>query len=149
MARSAFSERFGFAMWLRHLIRGEAPSYAEIGRAVAKSGDKAMSGQAVGAWAHREAAPKNYELHKPLATFFDVPKDWLVDDDGEPPRPELWDVWIAQRREQTRVELHERALGQKLTVRQLARAHQKAETERHQKRPRSGRHPRPPRDASG
>jgi hypothetical protein len=133
VARSEFAERFGFAMWLRHLITGEAPSYAEIGRAVTKPGEKALTGQAVGAWAEREKAPRNWELHKPLATFFAVDKDWLVDDDGDPPRPELWEVWIAERRHQaptiSAVALL-RAAGPKLTSQQLARAHQKAEAER-------------------
>lgn len=93
MARSVFAERFGYVIWLAHLRTGTAPSFAEIGRAIG-----GLTGQAVSGWADREKPPANYELHKPLATFFGVSIDWLIGGEGEAPQKELWEIWLRERR---------------------------------------------------
>lgn len=92
MARSTFSERFGFARWLRHLTTGESPGFAEIGRAVERTGP------AVGAWLQSDDPPPDWRVHEPLATYFGVDERWLIREQGEPPRLDLWEVWIAARR---------------------------------------------------
>ncbi len=114
-------------MWVRHLRVGEAPAFAEIGRAVG-----GLTGQGVGAWRGRVKPPANYELHKPLAAFFDVSIDWLIGDTVEPPRPELWEVWLKERRGAAG---SGDSLGRKLTDQQVARASRQAETERRQQKP--------------
>jgi hypothetical protein len=92
VAPSTFAERFGFARWLRFLATGEASSFAEIGRAVDRTG------QAVSAWSSAGDAPTDWRVHEPLAAFLSVEDAWLVKNAGEPPRADLWAVWIAARR---------------------------------------------------
>jgi hypothetical protein len=95
---STFGERFEYAVFLYHLEHGRAPGNAEIGKAVGRKG------QAVTLWSVREAPPPDYRdgkpLHVPLAAFFGVDRTWLIDNDGEPPRPDLWRDWITKRRAQ-------------------------------------------------
>lgn len=92
MTPSLFSERFGYARWLRHLATGEAPGFAEVGRAVERTG------QAVSAWSSAEEAPVDWRVHGPLARFLDVEENWLIKNVGEPPLPDLWRVWTGVRR---------------------------------------------------
>ena len=91
MARSEFGARLGYVRWLFHLLTGESPSFAEIGKAVG------VSGQAVSGWAKRAAPPVGYESSKALVAFFGVDEDWLIGGHGDPPRPDLWRIWIAAR----------------------------------------------------
>lgn len=91
MAESNFALRLGYAGWLLHLKRGEAPGFAEIGRAVTRTG------QAVSAWAGADEAPTDYRVHRPLAAFLQVEEGWLIRGEGEPPRPELWKAWTVAR----------------------------------------------------
>lgn len=91
LAHSTFALRFGYAVWLLHLKRGDAPGFAEIGRAVTRTG------QAVSAWAVAEEAPVDYRVHGPLAAFLSVEEGWLVKNVGDPPRPDLWKAWTEAR----------------------------------------------------
>lgn len=92
VAHSSFAERFGFARWLAHLVTGDAPGWAEIGRSVERTG------QAVSGWALLPTAPRDYLVHAPLAECLGVAEAWLVRNDGTPPRAELWEVWVRERR---------------------------------------------------
>lgn len=92
VARSTFGERLGYARWLYHLVTGEAPAYAEIGRATGRTG------QAVSGWMGVAESPADYRVHAPTAEFLGVDERWLFRDEGEPPRPELWKEWIKERR---------------------------------------------------
>lgn len=91
MAHSTFAERLGYGRWLRHLIEGEAPSHAEVGRAVDRTG------QAVSGWALLEAPPSDYRVHAPLAEYLGVEERWLIRNEGPPPRPVLWREWLVAR----------------------------------------------------
>ena len=91
VAPSTFAERFGYARWLRHLASGESPGFAEIGRAVERTG------VAVSAWRDAVELPPDWRVHEPLSSFFGVDERWLIRDQGEAPRPDLWEVWIAAR----------------------------------------------------
>lgn len=86
-----FALRFGYARWLRHLLSGEPPGYAEIGRATG------LTGQAVSGWSSREEAPTNYKVHRPLAEFLGVDRDWLIDGAGDAPDSALWTRWLRAR----------------------------------------------------
>lgn len=92
MARSAFGERFGYALWLYHLRAGRAPTFSAVGKAARRSG------VAVSAWLKMETAPDKASLREPLPKYLHVPETWLFAGDGEPPRPELWEAWITERR---------------------------------------------------
>lgn len=97
VAPPAFGERLGYARWLKHLTDGVAPAHAEIGREVGRTGP------AVGAWMDEEEPPTDYRVHGPLAAFLGVDERWLIKNEVEPPRPELWKAWIAERRRAPRL----------------------------------------------
>jgi hypothetical protein len=92
LAHSRFGERFGYALWLAYLTRGKALPYAEIARAVKRTGP------AVGAWLKLDEPPDDWNVHAPLADVLGVDELWLIRDQGEAPRPAFWEVWIAERR---------------------------------------------------
>jgi transcriptional regulator with XRE-family HTH domain len=83
--------RLGYLRWLFHLLLGEAPSHAEIGKAVG------VTGQAVSGWMKRETAPTDYDSVKALVAYFGADERWLVKGEGEPSRPDLWSVWLRAR----------------------------------------------------
>jgi hypothetical protein len=91
VATSRFGQRFGYARWLKHLVDGTAPTHAEIGRAVGRTGP------AVGAWLAESEPPSDWKVHAPLAGFLGVDEGWLVKQEGKPPRPELWREWLVAR----------------------------------------------------
>lgn len=93
---SGFGSRLGYARWLLHLRTGAAPSHAEIGREVGRTGP------AVSGWMEDEAAPVDYRVHGPLADFLGVAEEWLIKNAGSPPRPALWKEWLAAREAQGR-----------------------------------------------
>jgi hypothetical protein len=99
VAPPRFGERLGYARWLYHLVTGAAPSHAEIGREVGRTGP------AVGAWMEEQEPPSDYRVHAPLAAFLGVEEGWLIRDAGEPPRAELWAAWTAERRRAPRLKL--------------------------------------------
>lgn len=92
VADSTFAERLAFARVLMHFRTGEAPTNADIGRAVDRTG------QWVTKWAESDTPPRDYEVHAPLAKYLAVPETWLIRDDGLPPREDLWADWLAERR---------------------------------------------------
>lgn len=96
MEPTSFSVRLGYLRWLQHLLSGEAPGHAEIGRAVG------VTGQAVMKWMEREDPPVNFRMHAPLASFFDADEKWLIRGEGEPQRPDLWAEWTKARRRQVK-----------------------------------------------
>lgn len=89
---SRFSERLGYARWLYHLVKGVAPTHAGIGSEVGRSG------VAVGYWMDDAEPPSDYRVHAPLARYLGVRDTWLIRNEGQPPRPELWNAWIEERR---------------------------------------------------
>lgn len=93
MPETTFAERLAYARALRHIRTGEAPSDAEIGKAV----DRVP--QWVTKWKQSETPPKDYRVHAPLAEFLEVPVEWLRDGSGDPPEPDVWALWVAARRE--------------------------------------------------
>lgn len=100
MARSGeskFHERFGYARWIRHLVTGEAPSFAMIAKALPGEKGEPMTGQAVSGWKRRTEPPTNWKLHAPLAAALGVDEDWLIKDEGEPPHSALWAAWLEAR----------------------------------------------------
>lgn len=92
VAHSTFADRFGYVRWLAHLRTGESPGFADIARAIGRTGP------AVSAWTVADDPPPDYRIHEPLARYFECAERWLIRDDGEPPRPELWKVWADARR---------------------------------------------------
>lgn len=92
VTHSTFAERFGYALWIKHLRDGDAPSFAEIGRAVDRTGP------AVSAWRNSEEPPPDYRVHPPMAAYFDIDERWLIRDEGVAPEPELWTRWLRERR---------------------------------------------------
>jgi hypothetical protein len=82
-----------------HLTEGTPPVYAEIGRGVGKAGElpKAVSGQTISAWSWRDEAPDGRRNTSGLAKYLNVTEEWLIDGEGEPPRPDLWSVWSTAR----------------------------------------------------
>lgn len=97
MAPSRFGHRFGYALWLHHLRSGRVLPWAKIGEAVGRSG------QAVSAWPELEDAPTDWRIQEPLSELLSASVDWLIKDEGEPPMPDLWKVWIAERRRAQRM----------------------------------------------
>lgn len=88
----------GYMLWLRHLERGEIPGFAEIGRDVGEAiGSAALTGQAVSGWLRRDEAPDSYRNNKALAAVLGADEVWLIDGNGDAPRPELWAVWAEAR----------------------------------------------------
>jgi hypothetical protein len=92
VAHSLFSERFGFARWLKHLTDGDPPGWAEIGRAVGRTG------QAISGYSEEAEPPIDFRVHAALAEFLGVDERWIIRDEGQAPMPELWEVWISARR---------------------------------------------------
>lgn len=107
MSRSSFAERFGYGIWLRHLVTGAAPSFAEIGREVDRTGP------AVSGWTRTEEPPSDFRVHAPLAAFLGLEERWLVHNEGSPPREELWKAWVTERRRAPRIATAFRAAGKK------------------------------------
>jgi len=117
--KSAFSERLGFALWLYALNHGgRVPGNATIARAVGRTGP------AVTVWLKQNYAPPDYEpkdsqrlkapLHQALADYLAVPKDWLIDGEGDAPEPDLWKQWLARQR-------HRRASSSVVSTKQRKR----------------------------
>lgn len=75
-------------------MKGSAPGWAEIGRAVGRSG------VGVSYWQDNDEAPSDYKVHEPLAAFFGADAAWLIHGKGKPPNSDLWAVWLRYRRAQ-------------------------------------------------
>jgi hypothetical protein len=90
---SHFGVRFGYARWLYHLRTGSSPGHAEIGREIGRTGP------AVSGWMDAADAPIDWRVHTPLAEFLGIDESWLVRGQGDTPRPELWEAWLAARRQ--------------------------------------------------
>lgn len=97
MAHSTFADRFGYVRWIAHLRTGESPGFAAIAKAIGRTGP------AVGAWTEAIDPPPDYRIHEPLARYFDCSERWLIREEGEPPRPALWPVWLKDRKERAKV----------------------------------------------
>jgi hypothetical protein len=91
-----FADRFAFARLVRHFRTGKSPDNAEIGRAVARTG------QWVTKWAESLEPPTDFRVQEPLASFLGVDVRWLFRGEGEPPMPELWARWLAERERDNR-----------------------------------------------
>jgi hypothetical protein len=91
--------RLRYALWLAHLQRGEALSYADVGRLVAERRglDKPLVGQTVSGWTRRDVATDSRENNLALAGVLAVDESWLVEGVGATPDAELWARWQAAR----------------------------------------------------
>lgn len=89
---STFAERFAFARLLYHWREGAEPSQSAVAEAVG------MTQPGVRPWYDREDPPKDWTVHKPLAEALGVDPAWLIQNQGAPPKPHLWEEWIKERR---------------------------------------------------
>lgn len=97
MADSTFAERLAYARWLYPLVVGaKSPGNAEIGRHVGRKG------QTLTNWMAQADPPPFHDVRKPLAQLLHVEETWLFDNSSEPPRPDLWQDWIARHRDPKR-----------------------------------------------
>lgn len=88
-----FGDRFAYARWLLHGRKGQAPEQTAVAKAVGRSQPT------VAEWYGRTEPPKDYQIHKPLAEYLGVEKDWLIEGAGRPPEPALWAWWLGRRAE--------------------------------------------------
>lgn len=95
MTHTTFAERLAFARLVRLWRTGLYAGNAEIARAVGHTG------QWMSKWAGSETPPPNYLAHAPLAAYLEVDERWLIRGEGEPPRPDLWAIWIEDQRRRT------------------------------------------------
>lgn len=122
MAHSTFGQRLGYAFWLYHLKHGRVPTKKALATAVDRTGP------VIAPWLGAAEPPPDWKVHEPLARFFDVPQEWLIQERGQPPLQPFWDAWIGARRaESTRLD---DGLGRRLTAPELDRAHRKSEREK-------------------
>jgi hypothetical protein len=91
VALSSFGERFGYALWLFHLRTGKPASNRAVGL------EAGRTGEAIAAWLRAPKAPDAHSIRAPTARFLGVDADWLFDEKGDPPRPDLWDAWTKAR----------------------------------------------------
>lgn len=98
---TTFAERFAYARVLRHFFGGDAPGNAEIGKAAERTG------QWVTKWAESSTPPRDFEVHRPVTAYLltpvtgrdaDLDERWLFRNQGEPPYPDLWEIWVSIRR---------------------------------------------------
>lgn len=91
-APTVFSERLAYARWVMQLAKGDPGSDRDFAE---------QAGVGYGwfqKWKARPDAPQERSLVKKLCAYIACPEDWLIDDVGEPPRPDLWVEWIAAYR---------------------------------------------------
>lgn len=92
VTESVFSERMAYARWLRQLrSRG-----AETDRELAEG--SGLGYEWIQKWKKRPDAPVERLLSKALARYLLVEEGWLLDNEGGPPREDLWKEWIAAYR---------------------------------------------------
>lgn len=93
----SFGERYAYVIWLRAAGRLNA----EGDNDVAAGAD--VTRQWIQKWRRRDQAPNERLMTRNLVRFLENPigplEDWLLDGVGEPPRPELWQVWSEARRQ--------------------------------------------------
>lgn len=133
-AGSTFGERFGYACWLYYLREGKAPAYAAIGRVAGRTGE------AVGMWMNAKEPPSDFKVHEPAASFLGIDERWLFREEGEPPRPDLWEVWIAARSGKDQIRegafMPDPRLDRKLSIQEEQRAVRVAEANAKKAQPR-------------
>lgn len=85
-----FATRLAYARWLRQLLRGGDDSDAAL---LAATG---LKGPWLSKWKDQRDAPNNRDMVRALMSYFEgvSTEAWLLDNEGEPPRPELWAEWI-------------------------------------------------------
>lgn len=86
-----FRLRLAYARWLHHLRTGACAGNAEIGREVG------VTGPWVTKWAKRDDAPDSRQTGRRLCQFLGVSELWLLDDEENPPEPDLWKQWLDAR----------------------------------------------------
>lgn len=86
-----------YALLLHYWREGAELTQSAIAKAVG------MTQPGVQPWYERTDPPKDWTVHKPLAAVLGVPEGWLIKNDGDPPRPELWAPWFKERRARTRL----------------------------------------------
>lgn len=94
MSCQAFS--FVSVRWLWHLTHGDAPTNEAIAAAAEHTG------QWLTGLLKQGRAPTKAADHRAVAAFFGVSRDWLFEDVGEAPMPDLWPVWLEARGEVVR-----------------------------------------------
>jgi hypothetical protein len=91
-APTVFSERLAYARWVMQLAKGDPGSDRDF----AEAADVGYGW--LQKWKARTDAPQERSLVKKLCAYIGVSEDWLIDDIGDPPRPDLWAEWIAAYR---------------------------------------------------
>lgn len=86
-----FAERLAYARMLVHFRTGRCLSNTEIGGAVKRTQPWVTK------WARSPTPPRDFEVHRPLASFLGVEEDWLIRDEGKAPESELWEKWLQER----------------------------------------------------
>lgn len=92
VTKSAFHERLAYARWVRQLKSRGAESDRELSEL------SGLGYEWLRKWKQRPDAPTERLLSKALARYLLVDEAWLLDNEGEPPRPDLWDQWIVAYR---------------------------------------------------
>ncbi len=99
------------------LERDELPSFAEIGRAVGRTG------QAVSAWATADEPPPGpLDFYDRVADYLGADVRWLFQREGEPPQPALWAVWLDYRRGTKTTAVAATATPKKTRAKQIGKA---------------------------
>jgi hypothetical protein len=78
-----------YARWVRQLVSRGAESDRELAELSGLGYDW------VHKWKQRDDGPTERLMSRALARYLLVEEDWLLDDEGDPPRPDLWRDWIA------------------------------------------------------
>lgn len=86
--KSIFSERLAYARWVRQLRTRGAESDKQLAEL------SGLSYVWLSKWKKRPDAPTERLLCRALARYLFVEEDWLLDGEGEPPRPDLWPDWV-------------------------------------------------------
>lgn len=92
IVETTFAERFAYACLIRHYRAGKAPTNAEIGRAVQRTGQWVLK------WSEATEAPTDYRVHAPLAEYLGVDRQWLIEGKGPAPEPGFWAGWLELHR---------------------------------------------------
>lgn len=89
MASTGFDDRLAYLRWLRSAGRPKAETDDEL--AVALGVGKKWLDK----WKRRSDSPDGRDEEKSIRqSLGDAVTRWLYDDEGDPPKPDLWKVWI-------------------------------------------------------
>lgn len=93
---TGYAERYAYVLWLRAAGRLWPESDNDI------AAGAGVSRQWLQKWRYKNTAPNERIMTRNLVRFLDAPygwdvEEWLLDGVGQPPRSDLWAVWVAAR----------------------------------------------------